>query len=90
MEIKILKNKAKEMEIQIDKKNETILNPIKEMLLKNEKVEYAEYSIEHPLLSKPRLYFKIKEGNPKEILIDALKELQKEAKSFREQIERKK
>jgi DNA-directed RNA polymerase subunit L len=88
MEIRILKERAKEIEIEA--KEETILNPIKERLLKNENVVYAEYSREHPLLTNPKLYLKVKNGKARDTLIKAIEELHREIKSFRGQIEKKK
>ena len=90
MEIKIIKDRAKELELEIIGEDSTILNPIKEKLLERENVVYAEYSIEHPILSNPKLYIKTKNANPKDELKAVLKELQKEFKSFREQIEKTK
>ncbi|HDO19619.1 MAG TPA: DNA-directed RNA polymerase subunit L [Thermoplasmatales archaeon] len=89
MEIKILKDKAKELEIEIVGETETMLNPIKEKLLERENVVYAEYSREHPVLTNPRLYVKVKDGKAKDELKAVLKELQKEIKTFRDQIEKK-
>jgi len=74
--------------VEIIGEDSTILNPIKEKLLERESVVYAEYSIEHPILSNPKLYIKTKNANPKDELKAVLKELQKEIKSFREQIEK--
>ena len=90
MEIKVIKDRAKELELEIIGEDSTILNPIKEKLLERENVVYAEYSIEHPILSNPKLYIKTKSANPKDELKAVLKELQKEFKSFREQIEKTK
>lgn len=90
MEIKIIKDRAKELELEIIGEDSTILNPIKEKLLERENVVYAEYSIEHPILSNPKLYIKTKNANSKDELKAVLKELQKEFKSFREQIEKTK
>lgn len=90
MEVKVLKEKAKELEIEVDEKNETILNPLKERLLRYESVSYVECSKEHPLLSRPRIYVRVNEGKPRDIVVKALRDLQKEFKSFREQIEKKK
>lgn len=90
MEIKVIKDRAKELELEIIGEDSTILNPIKEKLLERENVVYAEYSIEHPILSNPKLYIKTKNANSKDELKAVLKELQKEFKSFREQIEKTK
>jgi len=90
MEVKVLNEKAKELEIEVDDKNETILNPLKEKLLQYSSVNYVECTKEHPILGKPRIYIKVNDGKPRDMLIKALKDLQKELKGFREQIEKKK
>jgi len=58
MEVKVLNEKAKELEIEVDDKNETILNPLKEKLLQYSSVNYVECTKEHPILGKPRIYKK--------------------------------
>jgi len=90
MEIKILRDKAKEIEIEVQEQDETILNPLKEKLLQNDDVVYVEYSREHPLLSNPKIYLKVKNGKARETMIKALDELRKEIKDFHSQIEKKK
>ncbi|HEX16916.1 MAG TPA: DNA-directed RNA polymerase subunit L [Thermoplasmatales archaeon] len=89
MEIKIIKDRARELELEIIGEDSTILNPIKEKLLERDNVLYAEYSIDHPILSNPRLYIKTTKGaKPKDELKTVLRQLQREFRSFREQIER--
>jgi DNA-directed RNA polymerase subunit L len=88
MEIKILKDRANELEIEIIGEDSTILNPIKEKLLERDNVVYAEYSIEHPILSNPKLYIKTKDAKPREELKSVLRELQEEFRSFKEQAEK--
>ena len=90
MERKRLRDKAKEIEIEVQEQDETILNPLKEKLLQNDDVVYVEYSREHPLLSNPKIYLKVKNGKARETMIKALDELRKEIKDFRSQIEKKK
>ena len=89
MKVKILKDRAKEIEIEVGSENETLLNPLKEKLLEMEDVAYAEFYREHPLLSNPKVYVKVKKGKPRDVIKKALKELYEEVKSFREQVEEK-
>lgn len=82
MELKTIKKTAKELELEITGENETILNPITEVLLQDNNVDYASYMADHPESNKRRLYIRIKKGKPEEILLKAVKQLESEVKSF--------
>ncbi len=60
MEIKVLRERIDEIEFEIKGEDHTLCNPLRKVLDKNEKVEFATYRIEHPLLSSPVFYVKIK------------------------------
>jgi len=89
MELKTIKKTAKELEIEITGENETILNPITEILLQNTDVDYASYMTDHPESNKRRLYIRVKKGKPEEILLKAIKNLENEAKTFIKNFESK-
>jgi len=82
MKLKTIKKTAKELEIEITGETETILNPITEVLLKNENVDYASYMTDHPESPKRRLYIRVKSGKPEEVLQKAIKQLEDEVKTF--------
>ena len=82
MEIKTIKKTSKELEIEITDENETILNPITEVLLENDDVDYAAYMTDHPESRKRRLYIRVKKGKPDEMLKKAVKQLEDEMKTF--------
>lgn len=86
MEIVVKKNTKKEIEFEIIEEN-TILNPLKQKLLMNEDVEYAEWSVEHPLLSNPIFYVRVKKGEAKEAVKKAIKELKEEIDTLRKTLE---
>ena len=89
MELRTIKKTTKELEIEIIGENETILNPITEVLLENEEVDYATYITDHPDSSKRRLYIRVKSGKPEEILKKAVKKLEDEIKTFSKNFEEK-
>ncbi len=89
MELKTIKKTAKELEIEITDENETILNPITEVLLQNNDVEYASYMSDHPESKNRRLFLRVKKGKPEEILLKAVKQLENEAKNFTKTIQDK-
>jgi DNA-directed RNA polymerase subunit L len=87
MEIKKLKKTAKELELEILHEDETMLNPILQLLLQNEDVEYAEYFTDHPESPKRRFYLRVKKGKPEEILKQTVKKLETETKTFIKMVE---
>ncbi len=82
MEMKTIKKTTKELELEITDENETILNPITEVLLQDKDVEYASYLTDHPESKTRRLYIRVKNGKPEEILLQAVKQLADEVKTF--------
>ncbi len=89
MEMKTIKKTTKELELEITDENETILNPITEVLLQNKDVEYASYITDHPESKKRTLYIRVKNGKPEEILLKAVKQLEDEVKTFSKNFEDK-
>lgn len=89
MELKTIKKTSKELEIEITGEDETILNPITEILLQNEDVEYASYMADHPESKKRRLYIRVNKGDPQDILKKAVKQLEGEIKDFIDTFEAK-
>jgi DNA-directed RNA polymerase subunit L len=83
MELKLIKKSDKELELEIIGEKQTLLNSLKEKLLQDENVDYAEWIIDHPMISKPRLYLRVNKEDPLDILKKMLAELRKETKSFR-------
>jgi len=82
MELKTIKKTTKELELEITGENETILNPITEVLLLDKSVDYASYMADHPDSNKRRLYIRVKQGKPEEVLLKAVKQLENEVKTF--------
>ncbi|PNX50049.1 MAG: hypothetical protein BV456_08015 [Thermoplasmata archaeon M8B2D] len=87
MELKTIKETTKELELEITGENETILNPIAEVLLQDKNVDYASYMADHPESNKRRLYIRVKQGKPKEVLLKAVKQLENEVKTFSKNFE---
>lgn len=89
MDLKKIKKTAKELEIEITGENETILNPITEVLLSYDEVEYASYMSNHPESTKRKLYIRVTKGKPEELLKKAIKQLEDEVKKFSKDFESK-
>lgn len=82
MELKEIRKTSKELELEVTGENETMLNPITEILLKNEDVDYASYITDHPESNKRRLYLRVKKGKPLDVLKKAVKQVESELKDF--------
>ena len=82
MKLEKIKKTSKELELEITGENETMLNPITEKLLENDDVDYASYMADNPESNKRRLYIRVKQGKPKEVLLKAVKQLENEVKTF--------
>ena len=89
MELKTIKKTTKEIELEITGETETLLNPITEVLLQYEDVDYASYLSDHPESNKRRLYLRVKKGKPEDLLKKAVKQLEDEIKTFSKNIEGK-
>ncbi len=89
MELKTIKKTAKELELEITGENETMLNPIIEVLFKNKDVDFATYMADHSESPKRRLFIRVKQGKPEDALAKAVKQLQDEVKEFSKTFEQK-
>ncbi|MCD6107978.1 MAG: DNA-directed RNA polymerase subunit L [Thermoplasmata archaeon] len=89
MEINTIKKTKKELELEIIGEDETLLNPIKQRLLEENEVEYAEYFIDHPLTGKPRLYIKTRKEDPLDVLKKTLKSLEKDVSKLTKELNEK-
>jgi len=80
--IKILEKKEKEVRIEIEGEDHSLLVPLTSKLLDNEKVDIVTYNIKYTLKSNPVLYVKMKEGDPLEAVIAAVSSLASEFEEF--------
>ncbi|MCK5636560.1 MAG: hypothetical protein KAH91_03985, partial [Thermoplasmatales archaeon] len=78
-----------ELEIEITGETETLLNPITEVLLEYDDVNYASYLSDHPESNKRRLYIRVNKGKPEDMLKKAVKQLEDEIKTFVKSIDSK-
>ncbi len=79
MDFKVLEETDVSLEIEIIDADDTIMYPLIEELLKDDKIIDADYSVEHPELDNPILFIEVEEGeDPKERLIEISKSFQEE------------
>jgi len=83
MELRVLNESANELEVEVLGENETLLNPVKQALLADKDVDFAEYIIEHPTLSIPRVFLRTKgKADPRKVLQRTIKGLIAEFDGF--------
>lgn len=83
MKLTVLSQSANELEIEVHGENETLLNPIKQALLNDKDVDFAEYIIEHPSLAVPKIFMRTKgKTKPDVVLKRAIKSLVAEFDAF--------
>lgn len=83
MKLNVLSKTDNELEIEVHGENETLLNPIKQALLNDKDVDFAEYIIEHPSLAVPKIFIRTKgKAKPDVVLKRTIKALIAEFDAF--------
>ena len=83
MKLNVLSKTEHELEVEVHGENETLLNPIKQALLADKDVDFAEYIIEHPSLSVPKIFIRTKgKAKPDVVLKRTIKMLVAEFDQF--------
>lgn len=83
MKLNLLSKTDNELEIEVHGENETLLNPIKQALLNDKDVDFAEYIIEHPSLAVPKIFIRTKgKVKPDAVLKRTIKALVAEFDEF--------
>jgi len=78
MEINIVEEKKNKLIFEITGTGHTISNVLRKELNNDEHVKAAAYTIDHPLIEKPRFILETDGADPKKTLIAAAKKIQKE------------
>jgi DNA-directed RNA polymerase subunit L len=91
MESNVLTNTSKQLEIEVKNENETLLNPLVQVLLTYEDVDYASIITKHPSAESRILYLRLISGakaKPIDLLKKAVKEVKKETESFKKELKK--
>jgi len=67
MQVKIVKEDASSLEIDVTGADQSLLQIIQEELLDDKRVTFAAYNKPHPLLKNQTMRVAVKEGNPKKV-----------------------
>jgi DNA-directed RNA polymerase subunit L len=83
VQLTVLSKTDTEIEVEVHGENETLLNPIKQALLADKDVDFAEYIIEHPSLAVPKVFIRTKgKAKPDAVLKRTIKGLVGEVDEF--------
>jgi DNA-directed RNA polymerase subunit L len=82
MELKLISKDARTIKIEIIDGMESVLTPLQQKLLEDDKVETATLTRHHRALDNPVLYVKVKDGKPQTAVKRATKALANEVKDF--------
>ena len=82
MDVKILKETDKEMEIEITG-DKTIAVLLKSYLVQDENVEFAAFALGHPLEGKTKLFVRVKSGNLRDVVKAAVERAKADFIMFR-------
>ena len=82
MELKIIEDKKDLLRFELKGESHTLCNMLKQELTKDKEVQYATYSIAHPLIGIPDFIIKTKSITPREALKKAIKGLKTTNKNF--------
>ena len=86
MELKLLKKGKQSIEFELMDADKTVLYPLVEELLNDNKVELARYIVGHPQLDNPKIFVEVKEGKPQTAIKKAIKKIEKQFKECNEAI----
>jgi len=93
MNLRVLKRTPDEMRIEIEGEGHTFCNLLQKTLLEDDTVDVAGYSIQHPLVSNPVIYVRMKakrkpEKRPETALKEAAEKIRQCNKEFRVSFEK--
>lgn len=85
MQVNVLSNDKKMVEIEIAECDGAIPRMLVEELNKDKNVEFAAYKKDHPALAWPRIVVRTKKEEPLEVVIEKLEIIKKEIVDFQKQ-----
>jgi len=86
MQVELLTKEKDSMELKIHDEGETLLIPLKNQLLSDKAVEFANYNVRHPKLDVAPFHFKVSSGKPQNAIKKACKALSNNFKEMQTQL----
>lgn len=91
MESNVITNTSKQLELEVIDEDETLLNPLVQVLLTYDDVDYASVITKHPSAPSRILYLRLISGakaKPTDLLKKAVKQVKKETETFKKELEK--
>lgn len=88
MKLKVLMRTGNEIKLEIEGEGHSFCNALQKVLLSEEAVETAGYTIAHPLIANPVVHVRTLKGRPETALRAAAEKLEKKTKQFDEAFEK--
>ncbi len=88
MELELMEKEKDSIKIRLIDSNTTLINPLINELVEDEKVADVDYWSGHPDLDRPTLFVKVKSGKPQTALKRAAKNLSNQYKDVREKLQK--
>jgi len=88
MELEFLKNEKNHIEVLLHGEEHSFPNALRERLVGEKGVEFVAVTRDHPTAADPKLVLKTKGRSAQEVLMSAVKALQKDVKSFTSQMKK--
>jgi DNA-directed RNA polymerase subunit L len=86
MEVRVVKEDEKSLELEVSGVDQSVLQVIQQELLTDENVEFAAYNKPHPLLKTLKMSLVVREGKPRKIFQIACQKAAAKAKQLEESI----
>jgi len=86
MEIEVLESKKESIEFRLKGERHTFPQLLNHFLLKDPKVEFSSYKLNHPKDNDSLMIVKTKGKDPKKALVDAAKKVAEEATEFKKSL----
>lgn len=83
MEINVLRKDKNELEFEIEGEDSSLPEVLVHKLNQFSEVEFAAYRSEHPMVPKPKMFVRVKRGDPAKSVVKAVEELTGEIAEFR-------
>ncbi len=87
MELHPLKRSKRTLKLEVVSPDDTVIFPLISRLLKDKRVQDARYIAGHPLLDKPTILVKVKQGEPQEVIREAAQDLAETYGEMRKRIQ---
>ena len=88
MQVELLKKEKDVFELEILGEGETMFIPLKNQLLSDNAIRYANYNVKHPQLDNPVFYLEVKSGKPQNAFKKAAKALSNSYKEMLSQFKK--